>query len=204
MTTVLEIPTLSGNHVRLAPLERGYAAALADAANEDRSSYGFTLVPDDEASMSRYIDDLLAQWRDGEAVPFVQLDATRGRPVGVTRYLTLRWRGGSEVPFAVEIGGTWLAGSAQRSAINTEAKLLLLTHAFDSWRVGRVDFKTDARNARSRTAISRLGATFEGVLRHWQPSYVAGEAGALRDSAMYSVLDDEWPVVRARLEGQLR
>lgn len=108
------------------------------------------------------------------------------------------------MPFAVEVGGTWLAASAQRTAVNTEAKLLLLAHAFDTWGVVRVDLKTDARNERSRAAIERLGARFEGVLRRWQPSQVAGEEDGYRDSAIYSVLDTEWPSVRANLAARLR
>jgi RimJ/RimL family protein N-acetyltransferase len=106
-------------------------------------------------------------------------------------------------PYAVEIGGTWLATSAQRSGINTEAKLLLLDYAFETWHVGRVDLKTDARNDRSRNAILRIGASFEGVLRHWQPSLVEGEEGTLRDSAMFSIVDSEWPSVRERLTSLL-
>jgi RimJ/RimL family protein N-acetyltransferase len=107
------------------------------------------------------------------------------------------------VPYAVEIGGTWLAASAQGTGINVDAKLLLLTHAFEHWQVGRVDLKTDARNERSRNAIARIGATFEGVLRSWQPSLVAGEEGRLRDTAMFSIVAGEWPAVRARLDQRL-
>ena len=126
------------------------------------------------------------------------------RVVGCTRFLTIRRRSRDSAPFAVEIGGTWLSASAQRTGVNVEAKLLLLAHAFDAWGVGRVDFKTDARNAPSRAAIAALGATFEGVLRNWQPSHVPGEEALLRDSAMYAVTDADWPAVRARLEARLR
>jgi RimJ/RimL family protein N-acetyltransferase len=121
----------------------------------------------------------------------------------MTRYMSIRRREGEEIPYAVEIGGTWLCASAQRTGINTEAKLILLAHAFEVWGVGRVDFKTDARNERSRRAIERLGATFEGVLRHWQPSLVSGEETQLRNSAMYSILDTEWPRVSADLRSRL-
>jgi RimJ/RimL family protein N-acetyltransferase len=126
-----------------------------------------------------------------------------GRTVGATRYLTIRFRPGERTPFAVEIGGTWLAASAQRTAINSEAKLLLMSYAFDEWGVARVDLKTDARNERSRAAMARIGATFEGVLRQWQPSQVVGEETLLRSSAMFSVLDSEWPVVRQSLKSRL-
>ena len=115
----------------------------------------------------------------------------------------MRSRSTADPPYAVEIGGTWLAASAQRTGINIEAKLLLLTHAFDTWSVGRVDFKTDARNERSRGAIAALGATFEGILRNWQPSHAPGEEGRLRDSAMYSITAVEWPAVRSHLNERL-
>ncbi len=99
----------------------------------------------------------------------------------------------------MEIGSTWLGASAQRTGINTETKLLLLEHAFETWSVARVDLKTDARNTRSRNAIEGLGAQFEGVLRNWQPSMVVGEEDRYRDSAMFSILDGEWPDTKARL-----
>ena len=198
----LETPTLEGRLVRLEPLDAAHASELAVAASEDRATYDFTVVPDGLVGAAAYVADLLAQRERGETVPFVQRDTRSGRVVGATRFLTLRFDG--ERPFALEIGGTWLAASAQRSGMNTEAKLLLLTHAFDTWRAARVDLKTDARNERSRAAIARLGATFEGVLRHWQPSLVAGEEGRYRDSAIYSFIDIEWPERRRHLENLLR
>jgi RimJ/RimL family protein N-acetyltransferase len=177
---------------------------LASAAGEDRQTYRFTPVQKDLASMNTYVEDLLVDRDAGLIVPFAQVDVSDGRAVGVTRFMTFRFRGDETRPFAVEIGGTWLAASAQRSPVNTEAKLLLLTQAFDVWNVTRVDFKSDARNERSRAAILRIGASFEGVLRRWQPSMVVGEEDLYRDTAMYSVLDSEWPVVRARLQLKLR
>ena len=130
-----------------------------------------------------------------------------GRLVGCTRFMELRrWCGHAE-PDEVEIGGTWLAADAQRTPVNTEAKLLLLTHAFEVWRVRRVALGTDARNERSRRAIERIGASFEGVLRHHRPSMVAGEQGRPRDTALFAVTDDDWPAVarslRARLDRHL-
>ena len=123
-------------------------------------------------------------------MPFTTRDATDGRVLGSTRFLWLRSYFDRDEPDAVEIGGTWLAASAQRSPINTEAKLLMLTHAFETWGVQRVDLKTDARNERSRAAIERIGGKLDGVMRAWQPSLVPGEEGRARDSA---VLD---PAVR--------
>lgn len=199
----LDAGVLAGAVVRLEPLGPHHAGPLAEAAAEDRSSYRFTAVPDGPAAMDGYVSDLVRAREAGEAVPFAQVRVTDALPVGVTRFLTLRRADPRAVPYAVEVGGTWLAASAQRSGINVEAKLLLLEHAFGVWGVERVDLKTDARNERSRTAIAALGATFEGVLRAWQPSQVPGEEGRLRDSAMYSILAAEWPAVRRRLRDRL-
>ena len=192
-------PTLRGRHVELRPLAAEHAPELLAAATGDRSSYGFTEVPGDAAHMDRYIANLLAKAADGTDVPFAQRRLADGRFVGCTRFLEVRrWRGRPE-PDEVEIGGTWLAADAQRTALNTEAKLLLLGHAFDVWRVDRVAIATDARNERSRRAIERLGARFEGILRHHRPSLVPGEAGRPRDTALFSITDDEWPAVEQGL-----
>lgn len=192
----LEVPDLVGELVRLEPLELSHAAGLTGAAIENRDSYGFTSVPSDEAAMTAHIEDLLTQADQGEVVPFAQV--RDDKPVGMTRFLTLHRHVGVDIPYAVEIGGTWLAASAQRTGINREAKLLLMTYAFEVWGVGRVGLKTDARNQRSRDAIEGIGARFEGVLRNWQPSLVPGEEGGLRDSAFFSITADEWPAVKAQ------
>ena len=194
---------MAGRLVRLEPLSEKHVDGLATAATEDRSTYGFTTVPDGPESAARYVRDL-AEARDrGETIPFAQIAISARRIVGVTRYLAVRLRDDGRSPYAVEIGGTWLAASAQGSGINTEAKLLLLSYAFDAWSVERVDLKTDARNERSRAAIAALGASFEGVLRKWQPSHAAGEETMLRDSAIFSIIDSEWPAVRSALEARL-
>jgi len=197
------IPTLAGPYVRLEPLALEHIDALVIAANEDRSSYFYTNVLENVDEATQYVDVMLTMWKSGEVVPFVQVDVARDRVVGVTRIMTIRRLNDSSTPYAVEIGGTWLGASTQRTGINTNAKLLLLEHAFTTLGVGRVDLKTDARNERSRAAIVRIGATFEGVLRHWQPSMVPGEEGRLRDSAIFSILDAEWPDVRERLQSTL-
>lgn len=199
MSSPLPVPALVGSTVTLAPLEDAHVEGLLAAASEDRASYGYTHVPSTLEEARAYVADLTAQYAAGDAVPFAQVSTTSGRVLGATRFLTIRRPGAERAPFAVEIGGTWLAASAQRTVVNTEAKLLLMDHAFTTWGVGRVDLKTDARNERSRQAIARLGATFEGVLRSWQFSTAPEEAGRLRDSAMYSVVAAEWPGVRARL-----
>jgi len=178
--------------------------ALVEAANEDRSAYGFTQVPSSREEMAAYVVNLLEQHHNDLTIPFVQIDVASGRVIGATRYLGIRWEGARPLPFAVEIGGTWLAASLQRTRVNTEAKLLLLDFAFSTWHVARVDFKTDARNDRSRAAILRLGAVFEGVLRKSQSSMVPGEESLFRDSAFFSILDTEWPSVQSILSASLR
>ena len=123
--------------------------------------------------------------------------------MGVTAYWDpRRWPGRAGL-CALEIGWTWLATSAQRTGINVEAKLLLFEYAFETLGVVRVDLKTDARNTRSRRALERLGARFEGVLRHWSQSHAPGEEGLLRDSAVFSVIAAEWPATKAALCGRL-
>jgi RimJ/RimL family protein N-acetyltransferase len=194
---------LAGRHVRLEPLTLAHAAGLAAAGAGDRSTFGLTHVPDGDSAASGYIAGLLADADAGSALPFATL-LPDGEVVGATRFLDLQyWPLGDArpvgVPVVAEIGGTWLAPTAQRTAVNTEAKLLMLTHAFETWRVRRVSLKTDARNARSRAAIERLGARFDGVLRAHSPA----ADGGLRDTAFYSILDTEWPDVRARLTSRL-
>ena len=200
----LEPITLRGSAVTLEPVSVAHVDALLAAADEDRSTFGYTVVPADVAAMHAYVEGLLDEHRRGTGLPFVQRRLSDDRPVGCTRYLNVVHRPGRDAPVEVEIGGTWLAASAQRSPINSEANLMLLTHAFEVWQVHRVAICTDARNERSRTAIERLGATFEGVLRNHRPA--AGhrsEPGASRDTACYSILPDEWPPIRAHLAARI-
>jgi RimJ/RimL family protein N-acetyltransferase len=199
----LLVPALSGRHVRLEPLTSEHVDALVEAANEDRAAYGYTVVLQSREDAVSYFELMMSMWESGEAVPFAQIDVGRDRLVGTTRYLSIRRVDESTTPYAVEIGGTWLSASAQRTSINTNAKFLLLDYAFTTWGVSRVDLKTDARNERSRAAIERIGASLEGLLRHWQPSQVPGEEGLFRDTAMYSIIDEEWPAVRERLTSMM-
>ncbi len=203
VSEALAVHELVGDVVRLEPLSLAHVDELVVAAVEDPSAYAWTIVPSTRQTMTTYVEELLDEFRSGVAVPFAQVSVVSGRAVGATRYLNIRRRTGEKIPYAVEIGGTWLAASAQRTAINSEAKFLLLDYAFEMWGVGRVDLKTDARNERSRNAMSRIGATFEGVLRQWQPSQVVGEEELLRDSAMFSVVRSQWPEVRAGLVSRL-
>ena len=196
---------LTGPTVTLRPLALDDAAALAAAAAESRTEFAFTRVPDGVDDARRYIEGALAERQTRGRLAFATV--WQGRLVGSTSYLNAerwRWPAGSphartDRPDVVEIGATWLAASAQRTRCNTEAKLLMLAHAFDVWQVHRVSLKTDARNGKSRRAIERLGARFEGVRRADMP----GTDGSVRDSAYYSIVRVEWPEVRKRLEAAL-
>jgi RimJ/RimL family protein N-acetyltransferase len=197
-----EVPVLEGPRVRLEHLAWGHAADLASAAEEDRSSYGFTWVPT-AGQVEQYLRAQLGRVESGTMVAWAQIRMADGRAVGCTAYWDPRYWPGDTRLCAVEIGHTWLAASAQGTGINTESKLLLLRYAFEEWELARVDLKTDARNQRSRRAIEGLGARFEGVLRNWSQSWVPGEQGKLRDSAMFSIIAPEWPACRERLEREL-
>ena len=172
--------TLEGTHVRLEPLALAHVPALAGAASGPRGTYALTWVPEGEAAMRRYVEEAIALREGGAAVPFATVQRATGRAIGSTRFFNFeyfRWPDGARAapqpPDAVEIGWTWLAADAQRTAANTDAKLLMLTHAFESWRVLRVNLRTDARNARSRAAIERLGARLDGILRAHLPRLTA-------------------------------
>ncbi|QKW30971.1 GNAT family N-acetyltransferase [Streptomyces seoulensis] len=197
------------------PLAPHHAEGLAQAAHEDRASYAFTPVPHGPDAARAYVERALAEQAAGRALPFAVIRADDGRIVGSTRFLELDyWQGPliwppapgvpygdprTAVPDAAEIGNTWLAAGARGAGINTEAKLLLLRHAFETWRVRRVSFRADARNLRSRAAIERLGARCEGVRR----AHSRGLDGAVRSTAFYSILDEEWPTARAVIELRL-
>jgi N-acetyltransferase len=203
----MEDLALEGRQVRLEPLALHHAKALAAAAADERMLYRWSPVPQGEAEARDYIMTALA-WRDaGTAVPFVTVRREDGVIVGSTRFWNLeRWAWpeghgshGREFPDACEIGYTWLTRSAIRTAVNTEAKLLMLAYAFEVWRVLRVSFHTDVRNERSRAALERIGAKFEGILRsHRMASDIIP-----RDSARFSILASEWPGVKQRLIGFL-
>jgi RimJ/RimL family protein N-acetyltransferase len=195
--------SLQGKHIRLEPLGPQHVEGLTAAAAADPSLYRWSPVPQGKDEAAAYIDTALA-WRDaGTAVPFAiirQLDET---VIGSTRFWNIeRWAWptshpshGRDVPDACEIGYTWLARSAVRTAANTEAKLLMLSHAFEVWQVLRVCFHTDARNERSRAALERIGAQCEGILR----SHRMAADFIPRDSVRYSIVAAEWPPVKQRL-----
>jgi N-acetyltransferase len=196
----LTVPALSGALVRLEPLSAAHIPDLTEAAEEDRAAYGFTWVPRAAAGVADYIRQ---QQQREDLTPFAQIRLADGKAVGCTAYFEQRTWPGSGRLRAIQIGFTWLAASAQGTGINAEAKLLLLTYAFETLGVARVDLKTDARNQRSRAAIAALGAQFEGVLRRYSPSWAPGEEGKLRDSALFSVIIDEWPAVQTALQARV-
>ena len=177
---------LAGRHVRLEPLALRHLPALVAAASGRRDTFRLTTTPDGEPQAREYLTAALDAQAAGGALPFAIVSLALGRVVGSTRFGNLeRW--------------TWLAEEAQRTAVNTEAKRLMLAHAFETWQFHRITLKTDVRNTRSRAAIERLGARFDGVLRAHFPAV----DGTLRDSATYSILAAEWPSVRASLDARL-
>ena len=186
--------TLEGHGVRLEPLAPKHAAPLGEAAADGRLwELWFTSVPEPDG-VARYIDDALAGQRAGHMLPWVVRDLATDAIVGTTRYHDI-------VPALdrVEIGWTWYAARAQRTHVNPAAKLLLLSHAFDSLGCQVVGLRTDRFNTRSQRAIEALGARKDGVLRHHQ----ARRDGTVRDSVMYSILRHEWPDVKRNLDGRL-
>ena len=202
----VEPVTLRGGSVVLRPLSRADIPALQAIASGPRGTYEWAMVPT-AAQVSEYVEKALAQVEKRAALVFL-ICLSDGEVVGCTRLFDLqRWewtgkdpRPGQDVLDAAEIGYTWLAEKAQRTAANTEAKLLLLRHAFETWRCLRVTLKTDERNTRSRRAIERLGARFDGLLRAFQPAV----DGRPRNTAYYTILDREWPGVQRRLQEMLQ
>jgi RimJ/RimL family protein N-acetyltransferase len=183
--------TLAGAHVRLEPATDRHVADLLAAAQDDEVWAWLPWPrPRTEADVAAMLEG-----ERGAAHPYAQVDALSGRAVGITTY-----RDVDERHRTLEIGGTWLGRPWWRTAINTEAKLLFLGHAFETLCANRVAIKTDIRNERSQAAIARLGAVREGVLRH---QYVRRD-GTLRDTVLYSVIPEEWPAVRSHLQARLR
>jgi N-acetyltransferase len=186
--------TLEGRHVRLEPLAQKHHAALC-AVGLDPDLW--ELIPYRVTSpeeMAAYIQTALNGQAAGSALPFATVDATTGRVIGSTRYMNI-----DEANRRLEIGATWIAAPWRRTAINTEAKYLMLRHAFETLGCIRVELKTDSLNQRSRNAIRRIGATEEGTLRQ----HIVTWSGRLRDTVYFSILDSEWPRVKQDLEQKL-
>ncbi len=202
-TMKTEAFVLAGRHVRLEPLEYRHVDGLVAASAEEPSLYRWSTVPQGREEVMRYVETALA-WRvAGSAAPFAIVRMADDAVIGSTRFWNMeRWawlpsqpRHGRQTPDVCEIGYTWLARSAIRTAANTEAKLLMLAHAFESWQALCVCFHTDARNQRSRAALERIGGKFEGVLR----AHRMAADHVPRDSFRYSIVAAEWPTVKQQL-----
>jgi N-acetyltransferase len=208
---VPDLVSLEGRFVHLAPITTDHIEGLLEAANEDRSTFTYTPVPWDRDGMTAYVAKAMAKRDAGEQYPFATFSVDAQRLVGATRFYDLApwdWSSlypGSEVhqrdhrPDVACIGYTWLSPASQRTPVNTEAKLLMMGHAFDHWEVRAVRIQTDARNHRSRAAIERLGCRLDGVIRAERPA----ADGTVRDTAVYSMLAGEWPDHQRRLVDRL-
>ncbi|MCC5811462.1 MAG: GNAT family N-acetyltransferase [Ectothiorhodospiraceae bacterium] len=194
MSRWIEPITLLGRHVVLEPLSMAHCEALRDAAADGELwRLWYTFVPSPETTED-YVQQALQARENTGAMPFVVKQAETGDVIGSTRYFAV-----DETHHRLEIGYTWYALRAQRSAINTEAKLLLLTHAFEQLQAIAVEFRTHWFNQASRAAITRLGAKQDGVLRNHQRS----PDGSYRDTVVFSIIESEWPAVRQHLRFQL-
>lgn len=195
MPSPLDPVILTGKTIRLEPLSRAHVGALADVAFEPGIFRWFTIRMDSRADLERWVDDALESHAAGTALPFATVLQDGNRVVGSTRFMNVSVRDGR-----YEIGSTWIAPSHQRSAVNTEAKSLMLRHAFETLGARRVELKTHELNDKSRRAIERLGAQYEGMHRN----HMLMPDGSMRNTVWYSVIDSEWPAVKARLEGWLK
>jgi N-acetyltransferase len=193
-TTKAEVVTLEGPRLRLEPLAEAHHAALCAVGLDDDLWRWTPKAVRTAADMADYIAVALAERAAGRALPFAIVDKTTGRPIGSTRFGAIE-----PIHRRIEIGWTWLARSYHRTAANTEAKYLLLRHAFDTLGCIRVELKTDALNERSRAAIVRIGAREEGTLR----SHMVTASGRIRDTVYYSIIEQEWPNVKSGLERRL-
>jgi RimJ/RimL family protein N-acetyltransferase len=208
---MLEPFVLEGTFVRLEPLSATHIPALVEAAAEDRANYQWTYTPNGLEEMTVYVKDALDKVAAGAHVAFATVrlgsNGEADRVVGATRFCEIAywgWPPGAThqrhgIPDVVDIGFTWLSGSAQRTPVNTEAKLLMMTHAFEVWAVHRVALQTDVRNKRSWAAIERIGGQLDGIMRADRP----GSDDTVRTSARFSIVASEWPDVKARLTERL-
>jgi RimJ/RimL family protein N-acetyltransferase len=190
----VEPVTLEGTYVRLEPLSLDHLAGLTQVGLDAEIWRWMPMFVQSPQDMRTLIEEAMAEAEAGTMVPFATIDKATGKPVGSTRYLSI-------VPAhrRLEIGWTWLAPAWQHSAVNTEAKLLMLQHAFEKLGALRVEFKTDALNEKSRTALLKIGAVEEGIFRH----HMVMPGGRQRDSAYYSIIEEEWPRVHQHLETRL-
>jgi RimJ/RimL family protein N-acetyltransferase len=185
---------LEGVHVRLEPLARVHLAGLAEVGLDEELWRWIPTPVRTQEEMAAYIEAALGEQERGESLPFAIADKATGRAIGSTRYGNI-----DRTHHRVEIGWTWVAREWQRTAMNTEAKYLLLRHAFETLGCMRVELKTDSLNARSRAAILRIGAREEGIFRN----HMITASGRIRHTVYFSIIDSEWPAARARLEAIL-
>lgn len=186
---------LEGKFIRLVPLNEDHVPDLT-IAGQDESIWKYMLygILKDEEHMRLWVQDMLERQKRGTDLPFAIILQRTGKAIGASRYIDIH-----RADRGIEIGGTWFAVEYQRTAVNTESKYLLLKHAFETLGCMRVQFKTDLRNERSQRAIERLGAVKEGIFR----KHMLLWDGTIRDSVYYSIIDTEWPGVKARLEEKL-
>jgi RimJ/RimL family protein N-acetyltransferase len=186
--------TLEGSHVRLEPLAKAHLAGLV-LVGLDEQLWRWVPVPVRTAEeMGVYIDAALEEQKRGVSLPFALIERATGRAIGSTRYGNI-----DRTHRRAEIGWTWVAREWQRTAVNTEAKYLLLRHAFETLGCIRVELKTDSLNGKSRAAILRIGAEEEGIFRN----HMITASGRIRHTVYFSIVDSEWPAVKARLESLL-
>ncbi len=190
----VEPVTLSGRTVRLVPLSLQHVDALSEVGL-DPDLWRWIPVPvTSPAEMQAYVKTALDEQQRGVSLPFAILDATTGEVIGCTRFGNIE-----RAHLRVEIGWTWVTAARQRTVANTEAKLLLLTHAFETWGVNRVELKTDALNMKSRNAIGRIGGVQEGIFRQ----HMVTASGRVRDTAYFSIVKAEWPAVKEKLSEKI-
>jgi len=190
----VEPVVLEGEKVRLEPLGLEHTADLCEAGLHEEL---WRLIPSSlktPEDMKNYIQTALDEQARGISLPFATVEKTSGKAIGSTRFGNI-----DAANKRAEIGWTWIAPEWQRTYVNTEAKYLMLEHAFETWQCNRVELKTDALNERSRNAILRIGAKFEGIFRQ----HMITESGRLRDSAYFSIINTEWPEVKAKLKEKL-
>lgn len=186
---------LEGEFVRLEPLKIEHFDALWEVGKDEslwKWTVNFVKTPDD---LKRYVDEALGEFEKGISLPFVTIDRAQNKIVGSTRFGNI-----DPVNRKTEIGWTWINPAWQRTYINSEAKLLMLTHAFETWKCIRVELKTDAFNEKSRNATLRLGAKEEGIFRN----HMITESGRFRDTVYFSIIDSEWQEVRTNLAAKLK
>ena len=192
----LQPVTLEGRLVRLEPLSEAHLPELFYAArNEHIWKYMFYGDMREQAQMEAFVTQAIRLREAGTDLPFAVIDKASGRTIGSTRFRDICMK-----HMKLEIGGTWYAPEYQRSGVNLESKYLLLRHAFETFGILRVQFKTDIRNARSRQSLEKMGATQEGILRR---SAIMPD-GVIRDTAIYSILDTEWGMVKQGIETRLQ